>query len=56
MSPPAIRVIDEADGRWRRLVLEAPPSNVLSLPTVVALGRNPVACGPCLAGGLAFGG
>ncbi len=39
MSPPAIGVIDEADGHWRRLVLEAPPGNVLSLTMVRALGE-----------------
>src|SRR5262245_15084981 len=34
MSAPRVSVIDEADGRWRRLVLDRPPGNLLSLALV----------------------
>lgn len=34
MTAPRVRVLDEAGGAWRRLVLDAPPGNILSLALV----------------------
>lgn len=40
MTQARVHVHDEHDGRWRRLVLAAPPGNLLSLAMVHALERE----------------
>ncbi len=37
MTPPLVRVIEEAGGSWQRVRLEAPPGHLLSLAMVEAL-------------------
>lgn len=38
MTPPLVRVLEEAGGSWQRLRMEAPPGHLLSLAMVEALG------------------
>jgi cyclohexa-1,5-dienecarbonyl-CoA hydratase len=37
MTPPLVRVLEEAGGSWQRLRMEAPPGHLLSLAMVEAL-------------------
>lgn len=39
MSPSQVTIVDEAAGRWRRVVLDAPPANLLTGAMVASLSK-----------------